>query len=287
MDYTAKSMQNNALAALTQRAPQHVLNSIRKASAKTGVNFAYLVQQANTESSFRPAVKAKTSSASGLYQFIESTWLDMVKKHGAAHGMGEFAAKIGSNGKVADRALRKEILALRNDPEKASAMAAELANENRKFLEDHWGGKVGATELYMAHFMGAGGAAAFLKANDKNPLQPAAVLFPDAAKSNRNVFYDTRTGRAKSIGEVYANFDNKFNIKDEAVPATKAPVQVAAMNDDAVKSVVFSHNNFKARAFGSLYDSPSAGYAMLANPVELMMLGQNERVQNDENLYFF
>lgn len=308
MDYTAKSMQNNALAALTKGAPQHVLNSIKQASARTGVNFAYLVQQANVESSFRPAVKAKTSSASGLYQFIESTWLNMVKKHGAAHGMADMAAQIGKNGKVADKAMRKEILALRNDPEKASAMAAELASDNREFLENNWGGKVGATELYMAHFMGAGGAAAFLKAQDKNPLQEAAIIFPEAAKSNRNVFYDTATGRAKSVAEVYAFFDRKFEVKDGTLPGLiDSPVQVAAKapsaspapvhtakNDtyEEMKSVVFTpdRHNFAARAYGSLYSSKNAlptGFGMLANPVELMMLGQATEADPDKNLYFF
>src|SRR5690606_5737137 len=79
MDNALNTIQNKALAALTAGAPQKVVSAIRQASARTGVNFAYLVQQAGAESSFNPRVKARTSSASGLYQFIESTWLSMVK----------------------------------------------------------------------------------------------------------------------------------------------------------------------------------------------------------------
>jgi hypothetical protein len=214
MDHGTNTIQNKTLASLMARAPQGVVNAIQQASAKTGVNFAYLVQQAGAESSFNPKIKAKTSSASGLYQFIESTWLNMVKKHGDKYGMGELADKINANGKVANKADRKEILALRNDPEIASLMAAEFAQENGEYLDAKWGGKVGSTELYFAHFLGAGQAAAFLRERDENPLQSAAVLFPAAAKANKNVFYDSRTGRAKSMNEVYAFFDNKFSIED-------------------------------------------------------------------------
>ena len=79
MDMSAHTIQNNALAAFASHAPKNVLNSIAKASAHTGVNFAYLMQQASAESSFKSTAKAKGSSASGLYQFIDSTWMNMVK----------------------------------------------------------------------------------------------------------------------------------------------------------------------------------------------------------------
>jgi hypothetical protein len=289
MDNSSNTIQNNALASLAAHAPQHVLNSIKKASAHTGVNFAYLMQQANTESSFKPNAKAKTSSASGLYQFIESTWISMVKKYGDKYGMGNLARHIGSNGTVDNRAIRKEILALRNDPEKASVMAAELANDNREFLASHWGGKVGATELYFAHFMGAAGASAFLKERDENPLQQAAQLFPAAAKSNRNVFYDTRTGRARTMDEVYAFFDKKFDIKGGDVPgAAEKSLQVAnAQNKGDIQSVIFSGGNFGKRAFGSLNSPVSSYHPLVANPLDLILLGQINRPADDENKYFF
>lgn len=271
--------------------PGKVVSAIRQASAQTGVNFAYLVQQAGAESSFNPKIKAKTSSASGLYQFIESTWLNMVKKHGDKHGMGALADKIGDNGKVVNRAVRKEILALRNDPEKASAMAAEFARENEQFLNSHWGGDVGSTELYFAHFLGAGQASAFLKERDENPLQPAAYLFPAAAKANRNVFYDRATGRAKSMDEVYAFFDKKFDLKETGVPGfelppvpPQKPVQIAEAQQ-AIASDIFIGG---VNRTGSLYSDefyanlapPNSGYASLAaqklatNPVEIMLLSQ-------------
>jgi hypothetical protein len=284
MDKVLNSIQNKDLASIAAHAPRQVLASIQKAANRTGVNFAYLVQQASAESSFNPKAKAKTSSASGLYQFIESTWLSMVKKYGDKHGMGEYADKINAHGKVSSRAARNEILALRNDPEKASALAAEFANENKKFLEDNWGGEIGSTELYFAHFMGAGGAAAFLKARDANPMQEAALIFPKAAAANRNVFYDTRTGRPKTLDEVYAFFDKKFDVKDSTMPqvAQDALMVANAHADQSISaaellgegrkdSVVFNNGNgLRNHNYGSIYASQD----LIASPFSLIMLGQ-------------
>ena len=102
MDGLTKTIQNNILAAFGAKAPDNVLKAIHKASAKTGVNFAYMVQQAAVESSFDPKAKAKTSSASGLYQFISSTWMGMIDKYGDKHGIDT------------DGMSKKEILALRS-----------------------------------------------------------------------------------------------------------------------------------------------------------------------------
>src|SRR5437868_1566523 len=64
-----------------------VTAAIQLASARTGVQFDYLLNQARIESSLNPEARARTSSATGLFQFIEQTWLGMVKQHGAAHGL--------------------------------------------------------------------------------------------------------------------------------------------------------------------------------------------------------
>jgi hypothetical protein len=305
MDTAANSIQNNALARLTSCAPGHVVNCIKKAAAKTGVNFAYLMQQAGVESDFNPAAKAKTSSATGLYQFLDKTWMQMVKKYGDKYGMGDLASQIDAKGRVDDKALKNQILALRNDPEKSAALAAEFANENKSFLDKSWGGDVGSTELYIAHFMGAGGAAAFLKARDDNPLQQAALIFPKAAAANRNVFYDTKTGRAKTMEEVYAFFDKKFEIKTDEAPASNNNVQMAsavpaipaidistintasadidqvnAIAKDEIISRVFAsgHNTNPSGGsfFKNFYASLPSAHQMMANPLDLIMLSQTD-----------
>ncbi len=195
--------------------PKAVLGAIKNASAKTGVDFSYLMAQASAESSFNPKARAKTSSATGLFQFLDQTWLQMVKKYGAEHGMGDYAEKISltKSGRavVADAATRQEILNLRKDPEKASLMAAEMAAENGSRLEARLGRKVDAADLYMAHFLGAGGAMQFLKTLDHAPQKKADALLPEAAKANSAVFYDRAGGKARSVSDVYALLAGKFS----------------------------------------------------------------------------
>src|SRR3954466_8245951 len=156
-----------------------VASAIHKASAKTGVDFKYLVAQAGQESSFKPDAKASSSSASGLYQFIESTWLNMIRDKGADYGLGHLSEKIDASAgapRVADASTRREILGLRNDPTVSAAMAAEFAKSNRTQLERDRGRPANATDLYMAHFLGANGASKFLGALDATPEKTGAEL---------------------------------------------------------------------------------------------------------------
>lgn len=263
MDTLTKSIANNALAALTKTAPRAVTQAIHTASSKTGVDFAYLMQQAKAESSFNPAAKAKTSSASGLFQFIERTWLDMVDRHGEKHG-------IDTKGMSRD-----DILAMRFDTDKASAMAAELAAENKRSLQHNWGGDIGATELYFAHFLGAGQAASFLNARDENGLQPAAYLFPAAAKANRAVFYDSKTGEPRSLDSVYAFFDKKFSIEEGSAPAG----QMTAKPDDPMQALTDQPTlepiKTKPRSFVFERTKPALSYGdLIAQPLEILLLAQ-------------
>jgi hypothetical protein len=199
--------------------------AIAQASARSGVDFSYLVAKAAQESGFDTAARARTSSASGLYQFIETTWLDMVRRHGAKYGLGELAGRIETDHdgrpRVADAALRKRILELRKDPRLSAAMAAELARENRDALERSGIRQIGKTELYLAHFLGAGGAARFLGALRDNAKVPAADLFPEAAQANRGVFYDRKTGEALSLRRIYDRFAAKMK---NAAPAAPPPL---------------------------------------------------------------
>ncbi|TVQ84929.1 MAG: lytic transglycosylase domain-containing protein [Micavibrio sp.] len=217
-------------AKMQQIAPKAVVDAIRKASDKTGVDFSYLMAQAKAESSFNPKARARTSSATGLYQFIDRTWLQMVQQHGEKHGLGKYAQAIetGRNGSpfVRDAEMRKEILDLRKDPEIASMMAAELARDNRQNLESRLGRKANATDLYMAHFLGAGGAAQFLSTLDKTPEKQASTLLPEAAKSNAAVFYDPAK-KARSVADIYALFAGKFNQKWEQIVPPAGAVMLA------------------------------------------------------------
>lgn len=186
-------------------ASSDVVKAIRQASASTGVSFDYLMDKAKTESAFKSDIKAKTSSATGLFQFIDSTWLQTLKDHGAKHGLEDLVSKIDS-----DPAAKKQALELRKDPEIAAVMTAEATKQNQYYLETSVGGTIGQNELYLAHFLGLGGATKFLQAKNQNPDAPAADLFPAAAGANKNVFYES-SGKKRSLNDVYAFFAKKMD----------------------------------------------------------------------------
>ena len=159
--------------------------AIRRAADATGVNFSMLVETARRESALNPNARAGTSSATGLFQFIESTWLDMVRRHGADHGLGAQAAALRSG---ANAETRRDILALRSDPELSARMAGELARENAATLQTRLGRAPNAGELYAAHVMGPSGALRLIEAAEQGA--PSAVaLFPREAAANRGLFY--------------------------------------------------------------------------------------------------
>lgn len=264
-----------------------VANAIQQASAKTGVDFGYLMKQAEVESSLNPNAKAKTSSATGLYQFVEQTWLRMVKTHGDEYGMDRFADAIKQRGDgsftVANRGLKNQILNLRRDPKASSLMAAELAQENHQHLKQKVGGDVSGTDLYLAHFLGAQGASNFLNAMKKNPWAPAASFFPEAARANRSVFYEN--GKPLALQAVYSRFDAKFEGTDTPVTQTAS----ASKNTDQTDVVLP-----RAREWGNPFANTSRSRMLeafapiptertdattriggfLSSPVDVMMMAQ-------------
>ena len=75
----------------TSEIASRITGAIRDAAQATGSNFDYLLATAQRESNFDPAAKASTSSASGLFQFIDQTWLETLKTAGPDLGYGRYA----------------------------------------------------------------------------------------------------------------------------------------------------------------------------------------------------
>jgi hypothetical protein len=186
---------------------QAVGAAIQRASEATGADFGFLMRTAARESGFNPSARAPTSSAAGLFQFVEQTWLGALKRHGAKHGYGGYADLIqeGGDGRLSVRGgeAKKAVLALRLDPRAASLMAGEMAGENSTYLKGRVGRDPSAGELYIAHFLGPKGSADLIEASQSRPAASAASLFPEAASANPAIFY--RDGRAASVAEVYAS----------------------------------------------------------------------------------
>ncbi len=216
LNATAQQNSSNSLVnqATGSSVAQTVTQAIKLASARTGVDFSYLLNKASQESGFDPNAKASSSSATGLFQFVDQTWLRMVKNYGPQFGLSHYASQIqiDSNGvaHVSDPKARQAILAMRKDPQISADMAAELDSENNDVLHSNVGGKIGPTELYLAHFLGAGGASDFLNQMKSNPNTKAASVLPDAASANPSVFYN-KSGQPRTLAQIYQHFAQKFD----------------------------------------------------------------------------
>ncbi|MCW1382984.1 transglycosylase SLT domain-containing protein [Novosphingobium sp. KCTC 2891] len=179
--------------------PAEIHAAIARAAEATGVDFDYLLAQARLESGLDPQAQARTSSATGLYQFTDATWMRTLGRHAAEHGIG-WASDAIQTGAARDPQVRSQLMALRRDPQVSALMAGELANDNRGYLVGSLGREPDSAELYMAHFLGAEGSARFLSALDFDPSQSAAAILPKAAAANRSIFFGP--GGARSVGEV-------------------------------------------------------------------------------------
>ena len=213
-----------------------VAGSIDRAAGTTGTSFQYLLATAKMESNFNPTAKASTSSAGGLFQFIDQTWLGTVKEAGGYFGYGAYADAItrsDSGGySVSDPAARDAIMKLRDDPDAASAMAGILTQSNGSKLTSAIGRKPTDSELYMAHFMGVGGATRLITSVETNPQASGAALFPKAAAANPSIFYDP-SGQARSVAGVYAVLDSRYNAAANSQATQSAMASVSGVGTTA------------------------------------------------------
>ena len=197
-----------------------VKDTIVGAARMVGMDEKMMAAVAAIESGFNWSVKAGTSSATGLFQFIKSTWDSMIKKYGPKYGIDPSTPP--------------------TDPRANALMGGEYLKQNaealKKVITDR---PITDTDLYMAHFLGAGGASQFFKA-DPNAI--AAQVLPKAAASNIPIFY--QDGRPRTIAEVYALMNNKvrtrgkqFGIDDGSekmvASPTKAPTSAPSAQTGA------------------------------------------------------
>jgi hypothetical protein len=209
-----------------------ITGAIRQASQSTGISFQYLLTTAKIESNFNPSAKASTSSAKGLYQFIDQTWLGTMKQEGASLGYGKYADAITKNSDgrytVEDPTARAAIMKLRGDPEVSAMMAGAFSRANAFRLTGSIGRRPTEGELYIAHFLGPDGAGKMINAADSRPNASAAAIFPAAARANRSIFYDS-SGNARTVGQVYSRLTGKFdNASTVAVAALSRAAETPA-----------------------------------------------------------
>lgn len=233
-------------------AAERIAAASRQVAGLSGHSYRTILAQATQESGLNPNAKSKTSSAAGPFQFLERTWLDMFRRHGAAYGMGDLADKIQVRDgvpTVKDPALRKRILDLRHDVDVSAGMAARLLSEGRARLEQRLNRPVNETESRLAYVFGVGGALTLIRAGEKSPDKPAADLLPGAAKANRPLFYDRKTGDALSVAETLQRLQRKMNVDQR---------DMFAAIDDASGRLRLDGGTSPFGAFQTATDSPPA-----------------------------
>jgi hypothetical protein len=201
-------------------APVRVAEAIKSASRATGADFGYLLKTAARESNFNNSAKAKSSSAAGLFQFIENTWLGTLKESGSQFGLEKYSDSIfkTSSGRyyVPNPQMRQEILKLRHDPEISSVMAGMFTQQNAEYISSRIGREPTEGELYIGHFLGPNGGARMIDLATTRPSERADHHFPQAARANRSIFYSK--GRPRTLGEVYRVLVAKHNKNQVAAP---------------------------------------------------------------------
>ena len=248
-----------------------VTGAIRKAAQATGTSFQYLLATAQVESGLNPQAGAATSSARGLFQFIDQTWLATMKQSGTALGYGQYAAAITQTAsgryEVQDPGLRSEILKLRNDPAANAAMAGAFTQSNAAVLSERLGRTPSEGELYIAHFLGAGGAARLIASAASHPNASAASYFPNAAHANASIFYDPATGEPRSLAQVRDVLTARYDVAARSRPSIPATtVAQAAIEPSAVAAATAASAVPAARSVRTIPIFPAPATAVADTP---------------------
>lgn len=205
---------------------RHLVDLIVRASKVVGADPTLLMAVADKESSFSTAVKAQTSSATGLYQFIEQTWLGVIYEFGTKHGLAADVKLIGRSGRqfvVTDAAQRQRILDMRREPYISALLAAEMLKRDTLRLERALGRHLTGGEIYLIHFLGPDAAQTFIETMEETPGVKAAELLPRPAQANRPIFYADAGGETKvlSVSEVHKKFNDMIKIRLDRYSAVR------------------------------------------------------------------
>jgi hypothetical protein len=262
-----------------------VVRALRNAAQSTGASFDYLLATAKVESNLNPNLSMRGSSATGLFQFIEQTWLSVVKEAGKALGFGSYADSIQrtSSGRyvVKDPAIRQEIMKLRKDPAANAVMAGVFTQQNAAVLSNRIGRRPSDGELYMAHFFGPYGASKLIRKASEDPTVSAASMFPAAARANRSIFYD-RQGSARSVAGVYGELTRRYQVA-RASPTLGLALGVAAsVPPTAAAAAAATAPRLPMQDTAGVTEAlaaanPSAGSADYSTPVFHSLFSTDER----------
>ncbi|HMN73321.1 MAG TPA: transglycosylase SLT domain-containing protein [Rhodoblastus sp.] len=193
---------------------RRLVETVIRAARRADYDPTMLMAIADKESSLRATARASTSSAAGLFQFIDKTWLQCVRRFGAAHGLAREAAEIeGPDDKptIADADELARVLAMRERPYLAAVMAAEMLKRDSGKVAESIGRPLTAGETYLIHFLGTRDANLFMSRLTETPQASAAAALPRPAKANRPIFFED--GKAKAVADVHRKFEDMMGLR--------------------------------------------------------------------------
>ena len=163
-----------------------VTNAILNASKVVGVPVTLLTALIGVESGFGANTEATTSSARGIAQFVKGTWAAMLKRYGPTYGV---PADADPSNDVYSAIMAAAMIKHEGYPAVAKVVSAPSI-----------------TDVYLTHFLGAGGGVTFLKGYLNSPDSPASSFVnASAVKANSSVFNKGESPRStKEVYELFA-----------------------------------------------------------------------------------
>ena len=175
----------------------------RSTGGASGAVEQLVSQIIKVESAGNARAKNPLSTATGLGQFIESTWIRMMKTY-----RPDLASSLS----------RRDLLELRFDPTISREMVKNLAREGESYLRAR-GHDITAGRLYLCHFLGAQGADLVLRSRDNQSL--LEVLGAGVIKANPFL-------RGKDVAYIKAWAERKMSGRKRARAIAAAPTSAPA-----------------------------------------------------------
>lgn len=144
--------------------------TIAAAAKMTGFPADLMATVIAAESNFTSKVKASTSAAQGLGQFVPGTWKGMMEMYAKKYGIAPGTPA--------------------TDPRANALFTALYMRDNAREFEKTMKRKATDVDIYMMHFLGAGGYRTFLR----NPGKTGGELYPEFEAANKTIFRKGRKG---------------------------------------------------------------------------------------------
>jgi len=226
-----------------------IARAVESATSASHTPFGTLVAIAGAESSFRPEVKNRHSTAAGPYQITEATWLHLVKTYGASAGRSDLASLVHQNadGKLTLAAAdRSRLLGARHDVDLSSKLAAKYCDECRAGLTKKLGRTPSEEEVRVAYFLGVSGATRLINAAADQPGTSMSALLPRAFANHRAMFsaqgrslnaqqaldmLQTRYAAQIARGDALRSYASASDLAPRAIVADAAPAGGDAARD--------------------------------------------------------